>query len=63
MGEPVGDGWSEHRTGRDVDQIVRAGAAIAEYGAILASTELKRGAPPAGKRHRPGRFDLGRETS
>jgi hypothetical protein len=62
-GEPVGDGWSEHRTGRDVDQLVRAGAAIAEHGTVLASTERKRGAPPAGQRHRPDRFDLGREKT
>ena len=56
--QAVGDAWDEHRAGGDVDQIVGAGAAIAERNALLGAAEGKGGPPTARQRHRPDRLDL-----
>ena len=57
-GQALDDRWREHRADVDVDQLMRAGAAIAERDARLRPTERERGAPPVAKRDRPYVLDL-----
>ncbi len=58
-----GDAGRQHRADRDVDQVVGAGAAIAESEPSLSPAKREACAPPAPQRHGPHRLDLGVEPA
>ena len=59
LGQALDDARREHRADVNVDQLMRAGAAIAESGPGLAPAKRERGAPAAAERHGPHLLDLG----
>ena len=58
LGQARDDARRQHRADLDVDQLMRAGAAIAESEPLFAAAKRKRGAPAAAERHRPHRLHL-----
>ena len=45
LGQAPGDGWAEHRAGGDVDNVVRARAAVTESNAASRAAKREGGAP------------------